>query len=1330
MRTCSLGRCARLGLEVLEARDVASVWTPLTSPIPDAAGAQAMLLLTDGTVMIQGGSDRASRQWYRLTPDAAGGYSDGTFSPLAPMGLERLYFASNVLPSGTVLVLGGEYTGPDNSDTLTNSGETYNPLTDSWSAVASFPQSQFGDTPTEVLADGTVLAGYRNGPQTYRYDPSTDTWATAGTKLRSDRSEEETWTLLPGDGVLSYDIFSSLSSGTGHAQRYVGSTDTWVDAGTVPVPLSGGRSGDELGPAFLLPDGRVFQIGGNGNTALYTPGADTWAAGPTLPNGAAADDAPGAGLPNGHVIFAADTPPYQGPTQLLDFDPVTGTLSPVPLPAALSAALNQGAFLERMLVLPSGDVLLSDSTRQLWEFTPDGGPSDAWRPSIGSVAPNGDGSFTLTGTQLNGLSEGAGYGDDAEMSSNYPIVRLSAANGTVSFARTYDWVDQVSTGGTPVSTRFAIPDGLANGTYTLNVIANGIASAPVPFVVDRISTTTALTATPNPAQAGAVVTLTATVSPAPDGPGTVTFRDNGANLPGGAGVAVDNGVATFQTSALGGGSHTLTALYSGAAGFAGSQGTTQIVIDATPAVTSGASATFVQYQSGPAFTVTTTGTPAPALSLTGTLPSGVTFTDNGDGTGTFTGTPGAGTGGAYPLTLTATNSGGAAQQNFTLNVTATYLQPYDIAAGPAAPILFDPTDPDRFVVEFNAPIATAPVNLYTSATTPTGALTGDLTLVNTTTDTVVFAPSTTATTYTGWSAVFLSGPGGVNSAAEFIRTGPTSDTQSPRLGFLDPGTYQLTLHSAPTSWSGAGTGTLATLDGAGNRGNSDFVGTFTVPTIGATALTVTVPSFARGPNEGTGAGSNGTTIAVPAGGNGVPVLLDTGVGVGAVTATINWNPTDLDVIGFTPNPALTGANVSVSSANLTAASVTVTADAQSAPSAQITATAGTVVLGWLLANVPASAALTSKDLITITATADTSTGVNLPVNTPDALHVVGYLGDVNARGVLNSASVTSLQRFQIGSVAGQVFSGFDAFKDVDPILLADFDLNRLSNPADVTTLQRKVLNAASVTAIPTIPSTHASAVTLPGADPVLYLGASYTVGQSGPFDLGTVLPGQELDVPVRVLVTDPDGVSVSAAQVALDFNPDVFAFEGVSAGAIADGTLGGTAFAIRATEPAPGRLHITGWSAHGPNLASGTDQTLFIVHLRVKPTAPTGTTQLNLLPGDGAFLTRLSGNGQPIPLPLTLDPAPTAADTDTVDATALIATGPGRVSAEAAPWPCHPHAPTMRMALAHLWGAERIPPPHPTEVRTRPEPTHGRSDRDFRLARRAEKPRSEAEVVP
>ena len=40
----------------------------------------------------------------------------------------------------------------------------------------------------------------------------------------------------------------------------------------------------KLGPNSL-PDGRVFQIRANSNTALYNPTTNTWTAGPTIPGG-------------------------------------------------------------------------------------------------------------------------------------------------------------------------------------------------------------------------------------------------------------------------------------------------------------------------------------------------------------------------------------------------------------------------------------------------------------------------------------------------------------------------------------------------------------------------------------------------------------------------------------------------------------------------------------------------------------------------------------------------------------------------------------------------------------------------------------------------------------------------------------------------------------------------------------------------------------------------------------------------------------------------------------------------------------------------------------
>ena len=164
-------------------------WTALAHAAP--AGIGTMELLSDGTVIGTQG-----KNWYKLTPDSSGSYVNGTWSTMASMSLERLYDATNVLKDGRVLVVGGEYSGPSLTANTTNTGEIYNPVTNTWSSIPNFPQSSFGDDPSMVLPDGRVLAGYLSGPQTYIYDPVANSWSNGPTKLYSDRSDEETWTKL------------------------------------------------------------------------------------------------------------------------------------------------------------------------------------------------------------------------------------------------------------------------------------------------------------------------------------------------------------------------------------------------------------------------------------------------------------------------------------------------------------------------------------------------------------------------------------------------------------------------------------------------------------------------------------------------------------------------------------------------------------------------------------------------------------------------------------------------------------------------------------------------------------------------------------------------------------------------------------------------------------------------------------------------------------------------------------------------------------------------------------------------------------------------------
>jgi hypothetical protein len=107
----------------------------------------------------------------------------------------------------------------------------------------------------------------------------------------------------------------------------------------------------------------------------------------------------------------------------------------------------------------------------------------------------------------------------------------------------------------------------------------------VNVTVGQAGTTTMLTATGSSINPGSSVTLTATVVPATSGTptGTVTFYDGStalATVTLAAGAGGD--VATFSTSALLSGSHTITATYIGDANFIGSSATSSLTITVAP----------------------------------------------------------------------------------------------------------------------------------------------------------------------------------------------------------------------------------------------------------------------------------------------------------------------------------------------------------------------------------------------------------------------------------------------------------------------------------------------------------------------------------------------------------------------------------------------------------------------------------------------------------------------------------------------------------------------------------------------------------------------------
>jgi len=466
---------------------VSSAQTLQTLLHPPPGGAFLPFQLTDGTVMFQANS---SQDWWKLTPDITGSYLNGTWTKLASLqpGYVPDDFASAVLADGRVVITGGEYN--NGQFTLTNLGAVYDPVANTWTPLPAPPGWDFiGDSPSVVLPDGRFVVGRKLDMQVAALDPATLTWSLLGSAGKSDFNAEEGWTLLPDGTVLTFDVKNAPNS-----ERYFSATQTWQTAGSTIVDLHSpsqfgclpyGDMGQfcyfppgEVGPALLLPDGRVFATGSNssagpGHTAIYTPPTvvgdpGTWAVGPDFPNGDNAGDSFGALLPNGNALILGNA------GRLYEFNGVT-------LTQTLSAS---GA----LMVLPTGQVVVANGS-VVKLYTPAVTTFQAaWRPRIKKFPATVVRGLTykITGQQFNGLSQAAAFGDELETATNYPLVRITnTGTGHVFYARTHGHSTMgVATGKAKVSTNFDVPAAAETGSSTLEVVANGIPSKTVTITVN------------------------------------------------------------------------------------------------------------------------------------------------------------------------------------------------------------------------------------------------------------------------------------------------------------------------------------------------------------------------------------------------------------------------------------------------------------------------------------------------------------------------------------------------------------------------------------------------------------------------------------------------------------------------------------------------------------------------------------------------------------------------------------------------------------------------------------------------------------------------------
>ena len=324
--------------------------------------------------------------------------------------------------------------------------------------------------------------------------------------------------------------------------------------------------------------------------------------------------------------------------------------------------------------LPSGVTFVDNGTGTgTLSGTPAAGSGGSYPITL--TATNSSGtttqSFTLTVDQAPAITSSSSTTFNADTAGTFSVTTASGGYPTPTMSESGTLPSGVTfhDNGSGTGTLSGIPATGTGGLYGITLTAaNGVGSPAAQafaLTVDEApSNTSPPSLTDETFTVGTSGTFTATFGGYPyptiaeSGtlPTGLTFTDNGT------GSATVAGTPAPDT----GGAYPIVITANNGSGPVTQDDT--IYVDQPPAITSASATTFTTNESG-TFGVTTTGYPAPSLIETGTLPSGVTFTDNGGGAGTLAGTPASGTGGVYDFSIKATNGvGTAATQSFVLTV--------------------------------------------------------------------------------------------------------------------------------------------------------------------------------------------------------------------------------------------------------------------------------------------------------------------------------------------------------------------------------------------------------------------------------------------------------------------------------------------------------------------------------------------------------------------------------------------------------------------------------------------------------------------------------------
>jgi hypothetical protein len=337
-------------------------------------------VMLDGRVLIVGGR---TKSWAE-SPDGASTSVVEVFDAttqhstrVASLGIPRAGHTATLLPSGKVVVAGGDPTG---------TAEIYDPGANVWTLAAPMPQVRY-DHAAALIAGGRVFVtgGATRPPMGISphgaqpaqlpaaiYDPSSDRWTGAATP-QFDRPVYPTATLLRNGRVLVVGgqyMYNSPDQRAETSELYDPTANTWS-----AVPPETRTLARQYHTATLLPDGRVLVAGGVlndrsvGLAVVYDPKTNAFTLEPNMTDGRCGQGA--ALLTTGPVLVIGSGCWIDSSATAEEFDLASNRWYPVASLAAPRGDLQPAVLLSGEVLAVGGGMPTNSPTSAAELFIPD-----------------------------------------------------------------------------------------------------------------------------------------------------------------------------------------------------------------------------------------------------------------------------------------------------------------------------------------------------------------------------------------------------------------------------------------------------------------------------------------------------------------------------------------------------------------------------------------------------------------------------------------------------------------------------------------------------------------------------------------------------------------------------------------------------------------------------------------------------------------------------------------------------------------------------------------------------------------------------------------------